>query len=319
MIKADNEEFVVFDNVSKKYDGFLALEDISFKINRGENFGYIGPNGAGKTTTIKILVGLITEFDGTVTIGNYSMLGDKQKVHEMIGYLPQRVSFQEWRSVEHTLRSFGKLSGMKEEKIDRRVGKVFEQVGLEDIRRRKVGELSGGTIQKLGLAQALLHDPKLLVLDEPLSGLDPASRYEVKEIIKELSRGGTTVFFSSHILSDVQDVASKIGILDIGEIMQVGTLNDLKAKLTETGQIEVQLSQSSERWKELESIEGVEDIENPTPERLLINLETGVDLDKVSHKLVKNLLDLDCKIRSFTPVAPKLDEVYLDYVGGRRK
>ncbi len=318
MVKTGDGEFVIFDDVSKRYNDFLALEDISFKINRGENFGYIGPNGAGKTTTIKILVGLITEFEGTATIGNYSMPEDKQKVHEIIGYLPQRVSFQEWRTVEHTLRSFGKLSGMEEKEIDRRLSKVFEQVGLDDIRERKVGELSGGTIQKVGLAQALLHDPELLVLDEPLSGLDPASRHDVKEIIKELGKGGTTVFFSSHILSDVQDVASKIGILDIGEIMQVGTLNELKRRLTETEQIEVQLSQSSEGWKGLESIEGVEHVENPTPGKLLINLETGVNLDRVSHELVKNLLDLDCKIRSFTPVTPKLDEVYLDYVGGRR-
>lgn len=319
MSESDKDVFIAFEDVSKSYDDFLALEDVSFAIKEGENFGYIGPNGAGKTTTIKILVGLLTKFRGTVKIGDYSMPQDKERVHEMVGYLPQRVSFQEWRTVDHALRSLGKLSGMEEREIDQRLREVLNRVGLHDVLDRKIGDLSGGTIQKLGLAQSLLHDPELLVLDEPLSGLDPASRYEVKQIIKDLGRGGTTVFFSSHILSDVQDVASKIGILDLGRIMQVGTLDELKSRLAKTERIEVQLSEDSGKWKELESLEGVKSIEQPIPNRLSIDLVGGVDVDKVSDDLINRLLDLDCKIRSFNPVTPDLDEVYLDYVGGNRE
>ena len=314
----DKSSFVSLSDVSKKYNNFLALDDVSFEIGKGENFGYIGPNGAGKTTTIKIMVGLISDFEGTVRIGDYTMPGDRDKIHEVIGYLPQNVSFQEWRTVEHTLRSFGKLSGMERD-LDRRVDEVLQLMGLRKDRDRKIGELSGGTVQRVGLAQTLLHNPDFLVLDEPLSGLDPANRYEVKQIIKDLSEGGTTVLFSSHILSDVQEIATKIGIIDLGKIVRTGSFEDLKSQLVKPNRIRVDLSKISDRSNEAESVKGVEKIEQVTPERIFVYLEPEANLDETSHRLLKRLVDLDCRIRSFGPVVPNLDEVYLDYVEGERE
>lgn len=306
--------FVVFDNISKRYGSLLALNSVSFAIKEGEIVGYIGPNGAGKTTTIEIMVGLLKSTQGTVHIGNHLMPEEKSEVYKMLGYLPQSVAFQEWRTVNHALTTFGKLSGLKKNELEDRINTVLELLALRDVRNKKIGELSGGMIQKLGLAQALLHDPRLLVLDEPLSGLDPESRYEVKQVIKKLGKSGTTVFFSSHILSDVQDVATKIAILNRGRIMKIGTLDELKSDFPIRHVVNVVLSHNSGHCKELESLRGVTNVEEPTKNSFLVHLDRQADVDETIHELIQSLLKLGCHIRSVTPVFPSLDEVYLQYI-----
>jgi ABC-2 type transport system ATP-binding protein len=225
---SSGNEFVVLRDVSKSYGSFRALDNVSFEIKEGEIFGYIGPNGAGKTTTMKILVGLISDFQGEVLVGGCRIPEQKGEIHKLLGYLPQNVAFQEWRTVDHALQTFGKLSGLTDEKIEGRISEVLDLLSLSDVRHKKISQLSGGMVQKVGLAQALLHNPKLLVLDEPLAGLDPLSRRQLKDIVLELGKNGSTVVFSSHILSDVQDVANRIGILSRGRLKQVGTLDELK-------------------------------------------------------------------------------------------
>ena len=237
------DNIIVFEQVSKRYENFPALDGVSFKIREGEILGYIGPNGAGKTTTIKILVGLIKEFDGTYYFGKKLMPENLTSLHKMLGYLPQDVAFQEWRTVDHALKTFGKLSRLKNpEELESRIDHVLALFDLTAVRNKKIVKLSGGMIQKLGLAQALLHKPKVLILDEPLSGLDPSSRYKVKATLRDLAKSGTTIFFSSHILSDVQDVATKIALINKGRLLKVGTLEELKSDSFATNQIEIQLS-----------------------------------------------------------------------------
>lgn len=306
--------FVVFEGISKRYQSLLALNNVSFNIKEGEIFGYIGPNGAGKTTTIKIMVGLLRSTQGTLHIGGHQMPDEKNEVHKLLGYLPQNVAFQEWRTVDHALRTFGKLSGVKKNEIENRIEEVLELVALPNVRHQKIVELSSGMTQKLGLAQSLLHNPKLLVLDEPLAGLDPESRYQVKQIIKELGKSGTTVFFSSHILSDVQDVATKMGILNRGCIMQIGTLDELKSGFPIKNDVTVVLSHDSGRWREVKSLKGVTGVEQPARNTLLVHLDSETDIDETIHNLIQSLMNLDCRIRSLTPAAPTLDEVYLQYV-----
>ncbi|UCD92135.1 MAG: ABC transporter ATP-binding protein [Methanobacteriota archaeon] len=307
---------VVLDRVSKRYGNIQALDNVSFSIGRGEIFGYIGPNGAGKTTTIRIMVGLLRDFEGAVSIGDHPIADKGGDVQRMLGYLPQDVAFQEWRTVDHALTTFGRLNGLGKEELALRIPEVLALVGLPEERHRKIVHLSGGMVQKLGLAQALLHSPPLIVLDEPLAGLDPASRYQVKNIIRELSRKGTTVFFSSHILSDVQDVATRIGILSWGRLGLVGTVEELKAYFGIEKDIEVFLSKDSGRWKELESIEGVKSIEQTAPNRLFVRLEKDADMDEATHKLIHGLLSVGCQIRSFYPASPSLEQLYIRYVGG---
>ena len=305
---------VVLRGVSKDYSGFRALDDVSFEIKEGEIFGYIGPNGAGKTTTLKILVGLINDFRGEVHIGEFQVPKQKFEAHKLLGYLPQNVAFQEWRTVDHALKTFGKLSGLTEAEVEERIPKILDLLGLGDVRHKKISQLSGGMTQKVGLAQALLHDPKLLVMDEPLGGLDPLSRYQFKEIVLKLARGGTTILFSSHILSDVQDVADRIGILSRGRIKMVGSMNELKSQLYNQKIVEVLLSYMSDKWQTLGTVKNVSKAEQPSPGRVLVYLQTGADDDQVINDVVKKIAELGIRIRSISMLSPSLDEIYLSYV-----
>jgi ABC-2 type transport system ATP-binding protein len=307
---------LVLEGVTKRYKDLLALDNISFALQQGDIFGYIGPNGAGKTTTIKIIVGLLRQGQGTVSIGGYLMPEKKDQVNKLLGYLPQQVSFQQWRTVDHALTTFGKLSGLKKNELEARIQEVLSLLNLSEVRFKKIIELSGGTIQKVGLAQALLHHPKLLILDEPLGGLDPTSRYQVKEILRDLSKNGTTIFFSSHILSDVQDIATMIGVLNWGHLMQIGTLDELIAQFPKKNEIEIVLSKDSRKWNELQSMKQIQKIEESAPHKILVHLQSNADVDEMVHQLIKKLLTLGCQIRSIRPLSPNLDEVYLQYVKG---
>ena len=287
---------------------------MTFDIKEGEIFGYIGPNGAGKTTTMKILVGLIIDFQGEVSIGGYQVSRRKDEIHKILGYLPQSVAFQEWRTVDQALTTFGKLSGLSNQKVEERIPEILGLLGLAEAQYKKVSQLSGGMVQKVGLAQALLHEPKFLVLDEPLGGLDPLSRFQFKEIVLKLAKKGTTILFSSHILSDVQDVADRIGIISHGKIKQVGTLNELKNHLISQKTVQVLLSFASDKWQQFGAIKNVKSVDQPTPGRILVHLESEADDDQVVNDIVQSIVKLGLRVRGVSLLEPSLDEIYLNYV-----
>lgn len=310
----NTSEFVTIRNLTKSFGGFHALNDVTFDIKEGEIFGYIGPNGAGKTTTMKILVGLIIDFQGEVSIGGYQVSRRKDEIHKILGYLPQSVAFQEWRTVDQALTTFGKLSGLSNQKVEERIPEILGLLGLAEAQYKKVSQLSGGMVQKVGLAQALLHEPKFLVLDEPLGGLDPLSRFQFKEIVLKLAKKGTTILFSSHILSDVQDVADRIGIISHGKIKQVGTLNELKNHLISQKTVQVLLSFASDKWQQFGAIKNVKSVDQPTPGRILVHLESEADDDQVVNDIVQSIVKLGLRVRGVSLLEPSLDEIYLNYV-----
>jgi ABC-2 type transport system ATP-binding protein len=263
---------------------------------------------------MKILVGLISDFQGEVSIGGYLVPKQKEETHKLLGYLPQSVAFQDWRTVDQTLKTFGKLSGLTDAKVEERIPEILGLLSLSDARNKKVSHLSGGMIQKVGLAQALLHEPKLLVLDEPLGGLDPLSRFQFKEIVLKLGKKGTTILFSSHILSDVQDVADRIGIISLGKIKQIGTLNGLKSRLSSQKTVQVMLSYASDKWQEFGSIKNVTGVEQPSPGRILVHLDVSADEDQVVNDIIQTVVKLGIRVRGISLLEPSLDEIYLNYV-----
>ena len=312
----DKNICIEFNNVSKNYKDLLALDNISFKIYKGEVFGYIGPNGAGKTTTIKILVGLITDFNGQVNIYGINVQKDRKGLHKLIGYHPQEAGFQEWRTVDHAFKTFGRLSGLSSDYLENRTQEILELIGLTDFRYKKIIHLSGGMFQKLRLGQALLHEPEILIMDEPLSGLDPQMRYQFKEIIKKLARSGITILFSSHILSDVQDIANTIGILNQGQIMKIGTPEELQTSFHVGNILEIVVAKNSSLCDGLEEVSGVVSIENVNTNRQLIHLDSDIDIDLIINIILNKLTEQKCRIRSFSLLKPSLEEVYLKYIRG---
>ena len=308
-----SKPLVQLRGVSKTFGIFKALSDVTFDLPEGEVFGYIGPNGAGKTTTMKILAGLISKFDGELTIG-----GRKGKrradLHDLIGFVPQSAGFQNWRTVESALATLGTLSGVESTLLKKRMDELLERFDLIEHRHKKVKTLSGGMAQKLGLIQALLHEPKLLILDEPLAGLDPVSRRLVKQVVRERRDAGTTVIFSSHILSDLQDVADRVGILDDGKIVEIGTLPELVKVFGLPIDVALEFSVVP---ASVDFVEADAAVEHATERRhgdWLLRLTDGADLDAVVHRLIEATLAGGGQLRAIGSVEPNLDELYAKFI-----
>ena len=307
-----------FDAVSKAYGNVPALRDVSFTVHPGEIFGYIGPNGAGKTTSIKLMTGLIRHFTGRVTVDGATMGTSNQPLPASVGYLPQESGFQEWRTVEHVLATFGRLSGLTGSELSTRINHVLALAGIGEFRERKVIHLSGGTVQKLRLAQALLGDPRILILDEPLSGLDPTSRYQVKNIIRSFAGGERVVFLSSHILSDVEDLATRIGILHQGTMQEAGTPDELRTKHQLGMVIEIVTATPSARDTIHLSDEAIERSESLGAETLRLHLKPNSDLDSAFHSILSSLVASRIPLRSVRHLQPSLEDVYLKLTEARK-
>ena len=308
--------FLEIDSVTKRYGDFVALNDVSFGVKKGEIFGYIGPNGSGKTTTIKILVGLLTDFEGDVRFKGRSIRDNKMLINKELGYLPQSIGFQEWRTVDHALTTFGRLSGISERELDSRIMTALERVGISDLRHKKINQLSGGTVQKVGMAQAILHQPSVLVLDEPMAGLDPTARFEFKQIFQDLRKEGSTILFSSHILSDVQDLANTIGFLSYGHLGYVGSMSEIEERVKVPKQIEIVLASGSGPWPDPALGEGIEMIGNPEPGRYIVCLAPGSDADQIIDRLIRDIMRKGCRIRKIAPIVPTLEDIYINYLAG---
>lgn len=309
-----DNQLVTLSGVSKKYHNQNVLQDVSFSLREGEVLGYIGPNGAGKTTTIKILVGLINQFQGNLNIDGHQLPGDRSLVHHLIGYLPQGVSFQNWHTIDSALMTLGRLSGVSDDELKERIPRWLDRFELLEFRKRKVKKLSGGMLQKVGLIQAVMHEPKLLVLDEPLGGLDPASRLKVKELIRELRNKGTTVIFSSHILSDVQDIADRIAVLNRGRLLQLGTLDELKEVFASDKDVVVEYSTLPGSRAEIESIPSIDIMSKKTATEWLIRLKKDADMDAAIHEIVSRSLSAEGRIRKIGHIPPSLDVLYTRFL-----
>jgi len=226
------EPAIEIESLTKDYPtGFLhlktkrSLENLSMRIEEGESFGFLGPNGAGKSTTIKLLMGIIFPTSGSARILGRPITD--VEMHKDIGYLPEQPYFYDYLTAAELLDYFARFYGMKSAERKERVGKMLKKVGLETAEKIQLRKYSKGMLQRVGLAQAILHDPKVVILDEPMSGLDPIGRHEVRDIISELKRGGKTVLFSTHILTDAEMLCDKVGVIVGGKLQGVGRPDEI--------------------------------------------------------------------------------------------
>lgn len=212
-----------------------ALHGLTLTVNQGETFGFLGPNGAGKTTTLKILMGIIRPGSGSAFI-----LGKDYRIPEIkrrIGFLPEQPYFYDYLSAPELLNYYAQLSGMASAERARRIGPTLDRVGLSDVGNKQLRKFSKGMLQRVGIAQAIIHDPEVLFLDEPMSGLDPLGRHEVRELIQSLKDEGKTIFFSTHILSDAEALCDRVAVIHKGELRGVGVVNDLRSNVAENSEV----------------------------------------------------------------------------------
>jgi len=235
---------IVIENLTKYYNKFLALDDLSLNVPEKENIGLLGPNGAGKSTTLKILCGLIKPTSGKAFIQGIDVVAQPEKALAQIGAIIETPEFYSFLSPEDTLNYFGRLRGMKGESLKKRIKEVIEMVRLEKWAKEKISKFSRGMKQRLGLAQALLHDPAVLILDEPSLGLDPRGVVEFRDIIKNAGQK-KTVFFASHQLVEVTQICSQVAVISGGKLQAFESIASLETKYKTLEEAYLQLTGGS--------------------------------------------------------------------------
>ena len=230
--------------LTKRYGDLTAVSDLNLRVEKGEIYGFLGPNGAGKTTTIMMLLGILEPTEGTVKLFGKSMASDYFNIKRRIGVLSENQYFYEDMTAAEYLRFFGELYKVPD--IERRIDEVMGLVNLSHRKNQLLRGYSKGMRQKLGLARALLHDPEVLILDEPVSNLDPYGIKEVRDILMEENRKGKTMFISSHILSEIERTCHRVGIMNRGRLLAEDTMADLKRRLMDEVQLDVELETPSD-------------------------------------------------------------------------
>lgn len=283
-----------------------AVKGISFTVERGEIFGFVGPNGAGKTSTIRMLMGLIQPSGGAAAIFGHPV--PSREARARLGFLPEAPYFYEYLTVVELLDLVGRLFGMDRRGRRARANHLIEMVGLERARKQPLKSFSKGMLQRAGIAQALMSDPELVVLDEPTSGLDPLGRKEVRDIILALHEAGKTVFFSSHILADVEQIADRVAILVRGKLHEVGRIAELIDRRVRSTEVTLRL-EGAGAGGEVPGELGLDDGAEATRrgDELVVELPGGADVDA----LIDRAHGLGARVVSVTPRHETLEDLFL--------
>ncbi|WP_373899383.1 ATP-binding cassette domain-containing protein [Haloimpatiens sp. FM7315] len=296
------------DSLCKKYGKFTAVDNLSFKVKEGEIFGFIGPNGAGKTTTMKILAGLLKETSGKVRINGVDALKESRKIKEYIGYMPDFFGVYDNLKVSEYLDFYASIYDIYKGEKDKICNDLLELVNLSNKKDIYVDSLSRGMKQRLCLARSLIHNPKLLILDEPASGMDPRARYEMKEILKSLRDRGKTVIISSHILSELSEICTSIGIIDKGKIVMSGSAQEIMMKGYGHRRVNVKLmGEIDAAIKILKEIpEVIEALKYP--DFIQVAIKGG---DEDMNRILKILINRSLPVVSFSEVGGRLEDVFM--------
>jgi len=299
--------------LTKRYGSLTALDDLTLELESGDVFGFIGPNGAGKSTTMKILAGLLEPTSGRAQVLGKDVTKNGDFVRRNVGYMPDFFGVYEDLKVSEYLEFFASAYGLPRGARRKIVGDVLELTDLNYKRDAMVDSLSRGMQQRLGLARVLVHDPPVLLLDEPASGLDPRARIEIRELLKELQRLGKTILVSSHILSELGEFCNKLGIIERGKLIICGTIQDLVARAQVRPVISVQVAADSERATiALRADPRVDEVQASNGE-LLVTLH---DPDLHHHFLIELLCAANVRLNSISPQQLKLEDVFLRLTKG---
>ena len=299
-------------NITKRFNDKLVLDNVSYEVEQGEIFGFIGPNGAGKSTLINIMTSLLTPDSGTINICGYDILKEPIKAKECIGYVPQDLALLEGLNAYDNLEFFGALYGLKGKLLKERISEALKVTGLEENRKQKVKKFSGGMKRRLNLAVAILHHPKVLILDEPTVGVDPQSRNHIFSFVKNICKEwGTTVIYTSHYMEEIEELCKRVFIIDLGKEISYGCREDIKASVFPNNKVIIEAQDiSGETIMSLKDDEGiikVSDKEN----KLSLTINEKFKLASTLSLLEKN----DVNIKKISYEEPKLEDVFLSLTG----
>ena len=237
---------IELESLTKSYGNLVAVDHLSLKVDEKQVHGFLGPNGAGKTTTIKMLVGLLKPDSGSLRIWGVDASGDRPSIRKRMGYMPELPRFPKHLTGEELLDVYGRMYGMTKDQRKKQIPELVKIVGLEGRGRDRIGKYSKGMQQRIGIAQALLNDPELVILDEPSIGLDPVGMVEVRDLVREIVKTGKTIFFSSHLLAEVQQICDHVTVLNKGVLVYSGTLEEISTNAAPSRRLVIELERPSE-------------------------------------------------------------------------
>jgi ABC-2 type transport system ATP-binding protein len=308
----DRHNAVVVKDLEKWFGSFVAVNRLSFEVSRGEIFGFLGPNGAGKSTTIRMLCGILAPSGGSGTVAGFDIRTQPEQIKSHIGYMSQKFSLYEDLTVEENIDFYSGIYRIAAEKKQARKEWVIEMAGLAEHRHSRTGILSGGWKQRLALGCAILHEPPIIFLDEPTSGVDPISRRRFWDLIYELSGRGVTVFVTTHYM-DEAEYCDRIALIYRGELIAVGTPEVLKTEFMQEDILEVQCERPQEAMSELERLEGVK-------EAALFGkgLHVVVEEAEAAARTVRGLLEgRGYQVTSAEKIVPSLEDVFVSLIEAR--
>lgn len=299
-------------NVTKRFNDKLVLDNVSYEVQEGEIFGFIGPNGAGKSTLINIMTSLLVPDSGTIKICGYDILKEPIKAKECMGYVPQDIALMEELNAYDNLEFFGALYGLKGKELKKRIAEALKVTGLEDSRKQKVKKFSGGMKRRLNIAAAILHHPKVLILDEPTVGVDPQSRNHIFTFVKNICKEwGTTVIYTSHYMEEIEELCQRVFIIDLGKEVAYGEREDIKASVFPNNKVIIEAQgikgEVLVSLKEIEGIIKVSDSEN----KISLTINSNFKLGNVLTYLEKS----DINIKKISYEEAKLEDVFLSITG----
>lgn len=299
-------------NLNKKYGKFTAVDNLELNVAEGEIFGFVGPNGAGKTTTMKIICGLLSADSGEVIVDGVDAIKNSKKIKEKIGYMPDFFGVYDNLKVSEYLEFYASIYNINGKDRDKVCGDLLELVDLTSKKDSYVDSLSRGMKQRLCLARSLVHNPKLLVLDEPASGMDPRARYEMKEILRTLKDMNKTIIISSHILPELAELCSTIGIIERGKILLRGTVDEIMLKVYRNKGIKIRVQDKLEAavttLKEFPNVDNITTGENT----IQAYFEGG---DEDMSNMLRTLVTRNIPVVSFSQLDGNLEDIFMKVTG----
>ena len=306
---------VVLEHLTKQYGSFTALNDLTLTLNAGQILGLIGPNGAGKTTAIKILVGLIRPTSGTAKIDGVDCVSDSARIKRLVGYMPDTFGSYDNMRVREYLDFFGATFGIAPRARAKRIGEVMETTGTEYMKDRFVESLSHGMQQRVGLARTLLHDPKVLILDEPVNGLDPQARIEMRDLLIQLAKRGKTLLVTSHILPELTRICDRVAIMTHGKLRAFGTVDEIGRQVSQQRTIEAHLVSADQVSLAADLIRqaiepGADVVEAPA--EAIVRFRTARPESELGEVLTR-LIQGGIRVTQFREVQTDLEEAFMSF------
>ena len=301
-------------NLVKKYGDFTAVKGITFDIKEGEIFSLLGPNGAGKTTTISMLSTLYTPNSGDAIIGGHSVTKDPMAVRQVIGVVPQDIALYEDLTAQENLIFWGQMYGLSGKPLATRVDEVLQQIGLTDKAKNRVKTYSGGMKRRVNIGVGLLHKPRLLFMDEPTVGIDPQSRRAILDTVKDLNKKGMTLLYTTHYMEEAQELSDRVGIMDHGELIALGTQKELTQQVGETETLVLHIGENDDPGALATSLKGLEDVLEANATDHEVSIITP-DAEDVLASVVSKANERGIKIRSIDIREPNLEAVFLHLTG----